>query len=109
MGAACTLDDSLKKESAACVIHKYKQSRILERILYGADDLDKSPRSWDDIRLDALELYRVTYDHAIQTGKASYCGFAWRVAGSALLNAFVDDQSGKPVTCVLSVLRQLVI
>ncbi|KAH9619567.1 hypothetical protein KSS87_000894 [Heliosperma pusillum] len=103
MEEACTLDGELKNEAAGNVIHKYKL------ILYGADDLDKSPHSWEDIRLDALALYHVTYDYAIKINAAKYCGFAWKVAGSALLKAFIDDQVEKPVPCLLSVQRQLLL
>ncbi|KAK9715405.1 hypothetical protein RND81_06G162700 [Saponaria officinalis] len=101
MGKACSFDGESKNEAAGDVILKYKQ------ILYGDDNLDKSSRPWDEVRLDALALYRVTYNYAIQTGNVKYCGFAWKVAGSALLKVFIDEQNEKSLTCSLSVLRQM--
>ncbi|KAL9224539.1 hypothetical protein vseg_000564 [Gypsophila vaccaria] len=103
MKGACDLDDESKNEAAGDVIRKYKE------ILYGADDLDKSSRPWDEVRLDALALYHVTYNHAIDNDRVQCCGFAWKVASAALLKVFIDEQNEKPATCLLSVLRQLLV
>ncbi|GMH16524.1 hypothetical protein Nepgr_018365 [Nepenthes gracilis] len=98
--ALCSVDES-KHDSAAEVNLKYKQ------ILYGADDLDKSPRAWEEVRAEALAIYHVTYDHAIEHELARYCGFAWKTAGQALLRIFVEEQNEKPVSCLPSVLREV--
>lgn len=102
MTEAMQLGSDSKKEAAADVIEKYKQ------ILYEANDLHESSRPWEEILVDALAVYHVTYDYAIKQGEPKYCGFAWKVAGSALMQAFINEQDEKPVPCLLSVLRQLV-
>lgn len=102
MTEAMQLGGDSKKEAAGDVIEKYKQ------ILYGANDLHKSSRPWEEILVDALAVYHVTYDYAIKQGQPKYCGFAWKVAGLALMQAFINEQDEKPVPCLLSVVRQLV-
>lgn len=46
--------------------------------------MEESARSTSDIFNDALAIYRVTYDYAKAIGDVKKCGFAWKVAGSAL-------------------------
>ncbi|GAB2292381.1 hypothetical protein Dimus_026623 [Dionaea muscipula] len=93
--------DELKNDSAADVNQKYKQ------MLYGADDLNQSPRPWEEIRVEALAIYHVTYHYAFTQGLARYCGFAWKTAGQALLRIFAEGQAEKPIYCLPSVLREV--
>lgn len=46
--------------------------------------MEESIRSTTDIYNDALAIYRVTYDYAKAIGDVRKCGFAWKVAGTAL-------------------------
>ncbi|GAB4852644.1 hypothetical protein Ancab_016859 [Ancistrocladus abbreviatus] len=100
MQEACSMDES-KKDSAAEVNQKYK------RLLYDADEFEKSTRSWEEVRAEALAIYHVTYNHAIRQGLPGYCGFAWKIAGSALIKIFVEQQGEKPIYCLPSVLREV--
>nr|GLL20613.1 probable RNA-dependent RNA polymerase 5 [Ipomoea trifida] len=69
------------------VIKKYKQ------LLYGADELEESEKSMKDIYDNALAIYHVTYDHAMLFKDAKKCGFAWKVAGSALCKLHAELQA----------------
>ncbi|XP_031107582.1 probable RNA-dependent RNA polymerase 5 isoform X3 [Ipomoea triloba] len=69
------------------VIKKYK------RLLYGADELEESEKSMKDIYDNALAIYHVTYDHAMLFKDAKKCGFAWKVAGSALCKLHAELQA----------------
>lgn len=53
-----------------------------------------SPKSISDIYNEALAVYHVTYDYAIGRNEIQKCGFAWKVAGSALtcLSAIKQNQ-----------------
>uniref|UniRef100_A0A7C8Z5C3 RNA-dependent RNA polymerase n=1 Tax=Opuntia streptacantha TaxID=393608 RepID=A0A7C8Z5C3_OPUST len=102
MTAALSTDDvEAKRASADKVIEKYKQ------ILYEASELEKSPRAWEEISLDSLAIFRVSYDYAIKVQDAKKCGFAWKVAGEALMKIFIESQNEKPLVCVPSVVREL--
>lgn len=76
-------------------------------MLYGADEFEKSPRSWEEIRFDALALYHAVYAYAMQQYEATKCGVAWRVAGPALMKIFMEEQDEKPILCLPSVLREV--
>lgn len=75
--------------------------------MYEADDFGKSPRKWEEIRIDALAIYHVTYDYAIKKEDAKKCGFAWKVAGEALLKIITEGQAEKPLVCLPSVLQEV--
>lgn len=107
MAAALRAGDESKNESAVAVYRKYK------RILYGvgsgddADELEKSRKPWEEIRIEALAAYNAAYDHANQEADPQKCNFAWKVAGSALLKIFMKEKSEKPLQCAPSVLREM--
>lgn len=61
---------------------KYQQ--IMIQMLYGASDFKDSTRNIEDVYNEALAIYHVTYDYAESRKDVSKCGFAWKVAGSAL-------------------------
>ncbi|KAF3649118.1 hypothetical protein FXO38_17834 [Capsicum annuum] len=65
------------------VIKKYK------KLLYGAVEFEQTVRKSEDIFNEALAIYHVTYDHARTTYNIEKCGFAWKVAGSALCRIHV--------------------
>ncbi|XP_057247143.1 probable RNA-dependent RNA polymerase 3 isoform X2 [Beta vulgaris subsp. vulgaris] len=94
-------DEELKRESCDKVIQKYKQ------ILYEAADLESSSRAWVETRFDALAIYHVSYDYAMEIEDAKKCGFAWKVAGMALLKIFAEAQAEKPIACMPSVLQEV--
>lgn len=96
-----TKDEEIRRDHADKVIQKYKQ------ILYEAADFGSSSRAWEEIRFDALAIYHVTYDYAMKIEDAKKCGFAWRVAGEALLKMFTDGQAEKPLVCLPSVLQEV--
>ncbi|XP_070033193.1 probable RNA-dependent RNA polymerase 5 isoform X4 [Nicotiana tomentosiformis] len=78
MMQALNTSSESKNDLADEVVKKYKQ------LLYEATDMEESARSTTDIFNDALAIYRVTYDYAKAIGDVKKCGFAWKVAGSAL-------------------------
>ncbi|KAK7314414.1 hypothetical protein VNO77_32936 [Canavalia gladiata] len=96
------LKDKFKaKDEAAEVIRIYKEE------LYGAAKMEDSPKNTSDIYNEALAVYHVTYNYAIQMGSASYCAFAWKIAGSALTSLYTIKQNRKAVNCAPSVLREI--
>ncbi|KAM3216044.1 putative RNA-dependent RNA polymerase 5 [Capsicum annuum] len=78
MKDALNTSNESKNDLADQVIKKYKQ------LLYEAPDMEESIRSKSDIFTDALAIYQVTYDYAKSIRDIRKCGFAWKVAGSAL-------------------------
>lgn len=60
--------------------------------LYGASELQDSPKTIKQLNNEALAIYRVTYDHAMLKNEVSRCGFAWKVAGSILLQFYASKQ-----------------
>ncbi|MED6131270.1 hypothetical protein PIB30_008310 [Stylosanthes scabra] len=88
---------------AAEVIKYYK------RILYGgADSLEDTARDMNEVYNDALAVYNVTYDHAIEVNEIRKCNFAWKVAGSALCRLYNNiKQDEKRFDVSLSVLREI--
>ncbi|XP_034699033.1 probable RNA-dependent RNA polymerase 5 isoform X1 [Vitis riparia] len=101
MAAALQRGGETKDEYAAEVIQKYKQ------ILYGAAEFEESPRKLEDIFDEALAIYHVTYEFAINGARVSYCNFPWRVAGRALCKLYTVKLGEKSMVCVPSVLRQV--
>ncbi|KAL8138279.1 hypothetical protein V2J09_004280 [Rumex salicifolius] len=102
MSSALNSGNQSERDAAASkVIQNYKQT------LFGADELEKSPRAWEEIRFDALAIYHVVYSYAMQSSEAKKCAFAWRVAGSALIKIYMEEQDEKPIYCLPSVLREV--
>ncbi|KAF5481968.1 hypothetical protein F2P56_002575 [Juglans regia] len=90
-----------KNEAAEEVIKKYK------KILYAAAEYEETKRRMEDIFNEALAIYHITYDYAKSKGSASYCGFAWKVAGPALAKFHAMKQDEKSFICLPSVLREI--
>uniref|UniRef100_A0A2P2QNV3 RNA-dependent RNA polymerase n=1 Tax=Rhizophora mucronata TaxID=61149 RepID=A0A2P2QNV3_RHIMU len=99
MSAACNVEkyNDGKDDAADAVIKKYKQ------ILYGAAEFDESKRAENDIFNDALAIYEASYDYASLRNDAAKCGFAWRVAGSALCKLYLKREDVHPRTLFTSV------
>lgn len=57
---------------------------IIIQLLYGALDFKDSTRNIDEIYEEAVAIYHVSYEYAIRRKDVAKCGFAWKVAGSAL-------------------------
>ncbi|KAL4301789.1 hypothetical protein GQ457_10G000720 [Hibiscus cannabinus] len=67
------------------VYDKYKKE------LYGALELEERQRPMDEIRKEAVAIYNICYDYAMEVDNVGRCGFAWKVAGSALLNLYASQ------------------
>ncbi|GFP86730.1 probable RNA-dependent RNA polymerase 5 [Phtheirospermum japonicum] len=103
MSNALKSDDDSKNDAANEVIEKYKQ------LLYEAPDMEESPKDSKVIYDEAIAIYHVTYDYAMSRG-VEKCGFAWKVAGSALCSLCAWELAGpkeKPLVILPSVLRDL--
>nr|XP_016511902.1 PREDICTED: probable RNA-dependent RNA polymerase 3 isoform X2 [Nicotiana tabacum] len=89
MNSGCEVKNSACNE----VIKKYK------KLLYGAPEFEQSARKTKDIFNEALALYHVTYDNARITYSIEKCGFAWKVAGSALcrIHAMYHKENAFPI------------
>ncbi|KAH6827518.1 hypothetical protein C2S53_007863 [Perilla frutescens var. hirtella] len=95
--------DESKSDAADDVIKKYKQ------MLYEAPDMEESAKDTQVIYEEAVAIYHVTYNYASMYG-VEKCGFAWKVAGSALCSLCAWKSAAlneKPVTILPSVLRSL--
>ncbi|XP_023006718.1 probable RNA-dependent RNA polymerase 5 isoform X2 [Cucurbita maxima] len=101
MRDALQLDPDAKNVAAEATIKKYKE------ILYGAEELEGSPRWMEEVYKEALAIYHVTYEYAMSHGCVRYCSFAWRVAGSALFNLCARKHSENSFLCLPSVMRQI--
>lgn len=78
------------------------------QILYEANEFEESSRNTEEIFNEAMAIYQLAYGHAMSDrGKVGNCGFAWKVAGSALLKLHTMKQSEKAFVCLPSVLREL--
>ena len=53
-------------------------------MLYGASDFKDTTRNIEHVYNEALTIYHVSYDYAKKLNDIAKCGFAWKVAGSAL-------------------------
>lgn len=90
-------------EAASDVIRKYKQ------LLYDAPEFEESKKETELIYEEAIAIYHVTYDYAMTNG-VEKCGFAWKVAESALCSLCawkLASEKEKPFTVLPSVLREL--
>ena len=74
--------------------------------MYGAEELEGSPRSNEEVYQEALAIYQVTYDHAMRRSVRN-CGFAWKVAGSALFKLYAIKHSERSFHCLPSVMREI--
>ncbi|XP_044463726.1 probable RNA-dependent RNA polymerase 5 isoform X2 [Mangifera indica] len=90
-----------KDEAANEVIKKYKQ------ILYEAAEFEQSRRNIQEIYDEALVIYNLAYDYAKRLGAVSRCGFAWKVAGSALCKFYAMKQGERTLLCLPSVLQEI--
>jgi RNA-dependent RNA polymerase len=77
------------------------------QILYGAAEFEESERGMEEIFNEALAIYHITYNFAISRGLVKYCGFAWKVAGPALLKYRAMKQGEKFIFCLPSVLQEI--
>lgn len=68
------------------------------------EDLSKNI---SDIYNEALALYHVAYDYAIQVKDVARCGFVWKVAGSVLIRFYAEQQYQKTLICNPFVLREI--
>ncbi|OWM66067.1 probable RNA-dependent RNA polymerase 5 isoform X2 [Punica granatum] len=100
MAAALNRDEG-EDESADEVIQKYKQ------IFLEAAEFEESSRREEDIFEEALAIYNITYDYAKNVGSVGLCAFAWRVAGSALCKFHAMKQGEKSITCLPSILKEI--
>ncbi|XWS26784.1 hypothetical protein CRYUN_Cryun26dG0059900 [Craigia yunnanensis] len=91
----------MKDKAANAVYDNYKQK------LYGAAELEQAQRPLDQIHKEAVAIYNISYDYAIRMEDVSKCGFAWKVAGSALLSLYASKQGEKILSCAPSVLKEL--
>jgi RNA-dependent RNA polymerase len=82
------------------VIQRYKQD------FYGAAGFEDSNKSLEELYPQALALYNVVYDYAIQEGVAK-CTFAWNVAGPVLCKFYLKKTKDKSVVASTSVLKKL--
>ncbi|EYU30717.1 hypothetical protein MIMGU_mgv1a001145mg [Erythranthe guttata] len=92
-----------RNDAADEVIKKYKQ------LLYEAGDMEESAKSSEVIYDEAIAIYHVTYDYAMEHG-VEKCNFAWRIAASALCNLCAWKLAGpreKPLPILPSLLREL--
>ncbi|KAI5442021.1 hypothetical protein KIW84_011186 [Lathyrus oleraceus] len=90
-----------KDEEAAQVIKIYKQKFDDDANI---EDLSKNI---SDIYNEALALYHVAYDYAIQVKDVARCGFVWKVAGSVLIRFYAEQQYQKTLICNPFVLREI--
>ncbi|PHT75307.1 hypothetical protein T459_18829 [Capsicum annuum] len=93
MTRAMSSGSELRITSCNEVIKKYKT------LLYGAVEFEQTVRKTEDVFNEALAIYHVTYDHARTTCCIEKCGFAWKVAGSALcrIHAIYSKEKGLPI------------
>ncbi|KAL7134831.1 hypothetical protein ABFS83_11G051600 [Erythranthe nasuta] len=103
MTKALKSGDESRNDAADEVIKKYKQ------LLYEAGDMEESAKSSEVIYDEAIAIYHVTYDYAMEHG-VEKCNFAWRIAASALCNLCAWKLAGpkeKPLPILPSLLREL--
>ncbi|CAA3021996.1 probable RNA-dependent RNA polymerase 3 isoform X1 [Olea europaea subsp. europaea] len=86
------------------VIRKYKQ------LLYDASDMEESAKKTEEIEMEALAIYHVTYDFAKKRNDPGKCKFVWNVAGAALCNLHSRKMAGpneRPIVILSSLLRDI--
>ncbi|KAG5600031.1 hypothetical protein H5410_031401 [Solanum commersonii] len=101
MTPAMNLGCELRITSCNEVINKYK------KLLYGAVEFEQTVRKTEDIFDEALAIYHVTYDNARITYSIEKCGFAWKVAGSALCRIHAMYRKEKDLPILPSVLQEI--
>uniref|UniRef100_A0A0V0GWK1 Putative ovule protein n=1 Tax=Solanum chacoense TaxID=4108 RepID=A0A0V0GWK1_SOLCH len=101
MTRAMNLGCELRITSCNEVINKYK------KLLYGAVEFEQTVRKTEDIFDEALAIYHVTYDNARITYSIEKCGFAWKVAGSALCRIHAIYRKEKDLPILPSVLQEI--
>ncbi|CAN6699419.1 unnamed protein product [Malus baccata var. baccata] len=102
MNSVLQYDDKEGKNQAADkIIRRYKE------ILYGCEDFEKSTRPLDEIFNEALAIYRFAYDYAWKVKDVRKCGFAWRVAGSALCKYYKTKHEDRTFEVSFSVLKDI--
>lgn len=101
MTKAMNSGPELRISSCNEVIEKYK------KLLYGAVEFEQTVRKTEDIFNEALAIYHVTYDHARITYSVEKCGFAWKVAGSALCRIHAMYQKEKELPILPSILQEI--
>lgn len=77
------------------------------QLLYGAVEFEQTVRKTEDIFDEALAIYHVTYDYARITYSVDKCGFAWKVAGSALCKIHAMYKKEKDLPILPSVLQEI--
>lgn len=70
-------------------------------------NIEDRSKNISDIYNEALALYHVNYDYAIEKKEVSRCGFVWKVAGSVLIRFYAEQQYQKSLICNPSVLREI--
>ncbi|KAM2643894.1 hypothetical protein EV1_017650 [Malus domestica] len=94
-------DKDGKNKAADKIIGRYKE------ILYGCEDFEKSTRPLDEIFNEALAIYRFAYDYAWKVNDVRKCGFAWKVAGSALCKYYKTINEDRTFEVSFSVLKDI--
>ncbi|KAL4317791.1 hypothetical protein GQ457_18G001060 [Hibiscus cannabinus] len=101
-GALNCPSEEQNNAAADAVFDKYKKE------LYGgALELAKSQKPMEEIRDEAIAIYNICYDYAIKMNDVGKCKFAWKVAGSVLLNLNASKLDENLLSCAPSVLREL--
>ncbi|XP_065849771.1 probable RNA-dependent RNA polymerase 5 [Euphorbia lathyris] len=96
-----TTNKDSKNEAAGQVLEKYKE------ILYEAPDFEESKRRMADIFDEALAIYEVCYDYAMNQRDAGRCSFAWKIAGQALCKYYIVTQNEQLITCSPQALKEI--
>nr|KJB07221.1 hypothetical protein B456_001G008800 [Gossypium raimondii] len=104
-------EKTLMKENLKKLIDLYYEaldaSKTGKKELYGGAELVVRQRPMNQISEEAFAIYNICYDYAIKINDVGKCGFAWKVAGSALLNLHVLGLDEKTLSCAPSVLKEL--
>lgn len=77
------------------------------QLLYNAHDFEDSTRKIEDIFNEALAIYHVCYDYAKRVNDIGKCGFAWKVAASALSKYHALKQKDRPFLILPSILQDI--
>lgn len=64
------------------------------QLLYDASDMEESAKKTEEIEMEALAIYHVTYDFAKKRNDPGKCKFVWNVAGAALCNLHSRKMAG---------------
>lgn len=80
------------------------------QLLYDASDMEESAKKTEEIEMEALAIYHVTYDFAKKRNDPGKCKFVWNVAGAALCNLHSRKMAGpneRPIVILSSLLRDI--